>query len=49
MKNFLLLHINLMVTFKNDIQHWIYSSDKHDASKDIITLESLKDKLKQVT
>lgn len=38
-----------MVTFKNDIQHWIYSNDKHDLSKDIMTLDALKDKLKQVT
>lgn len=38
-----------MVTFKNDIQHWIYSNDEHDLSKDIMTLDSLKDKLKQVT
>lgn len=38
-----------MVTFKNDIQHWIYSNDKHDLSKDVMTLDALKDKLKQVT
>jgi len=38
-----------MVTFRSELKHWIFSSDKHDISKDIMTLDSVQEKFKQVT
>lgn len=38
-----------MVTFKSELKHWIFSSDKHDISKDIMTLDAVQEKFKQVT
>ena len=37
------------VKFKNELQHWIYSSDTKDKFGDIMTMDALKDKLKDVT
>ena len=39
----------MMVKFKGELSHWIYSSDKKDKFSDIMTMDSLKDKLKDVT
>lgn len=38
-----------MVKFSKEIDHWIYSSDKKNKFEDIMTLDALKDKLKDVT
>lgn len=38
-----------MISFKGEIQHWIYSSDKKNKSDSVMTLDKLKDKLKDVT
>lgn len=37
------------VTFKNELTHWIYGVDKTDKFADIMTMDALKDKLKDVT
>ena len=36
-----------MVTFKNELKHWIFSSDKKDLSKDVMLYDSLKGKIEQ--
>lgn len=38
-----------MISFKSELKHWIFSSDKHDISKDLMTLDDIKEKFKQVT
>ena len=38
-----------MVKFKNELTHWIYGSDNKDKFGDIMTMDALKDKLKDVT
>jgi hypothetical protein len=38
-----------MVKFEKEIDHWIYSSDKKNKYEDIMSLDSLKNKLKDVT
>ena len=38
-----------MVKFKNELTHWIYGTDNKDKFGDIMTMDVLKDKLKDVT
>ena len=38
-----------MVKFKNELTHWIYGSDNKNKFGDIMTMDALKDKLKDVT
>lgn len=38
-----------MVKFNGEIDHWIYSNDKKNKFADIMTVDQLKDKLKDVT
>ena len=38
-----------MVKFKNEISHWIYGVDNKNKFDDIMTMDSLRDKLKDVT
>lgn len=38
-----------MVKFKNELTHWIYGSDDKNKFGDIMTMDALKDKLKDVT
>ena len=38
-----------MVKFKGELTHWIYGSDNKDKFGDIMTMDALKDKLKDVT
>lgn len=38
-----------LVRFKGEIDHWIYSDDHKDKFKDIMTMDQLKNKLKDVT
>lgn len=37
-----------LVTFKHDIKHYLYSSDKKDISDELTSVESLKEKMKNV-
>lgn len=37
------------VTFKNELTHWIYGVDKKDKFADVMTMDALRDKLKDVT
>ena len=38
-----------MVKFNKELDHWIYSSDKKSKFDDIMTLDALKNKMKDVT
>ena len=38
-----------MVTYKNEIEHYLYSNKKHTAADDVFTLDALKDKMKYAT
>lgn len=38
-----------MVKFKEDPKHWIFSDNKKDLSKEIMTMKQLRDKFKDVT
>ena len=38
-----------MVTFKTDIEHYLYSNKKHSAADEVFTLDALKEKMKNVT
>ena len=38
-----------MVKFKGEISHWIYGNDHKNKFEDIMTMDALKDKLKDVT
>lgn len=38
-----------MVSFKEDPKHWIFSDDKRDMSKEIMSLNDLQQKFSQVT
>ena len=37
------------VSFKNELTHWIYGVDKTDKFADIMTMDALRNKLKDVT
>ena len=37
------------VSFKNELTHWIYGADKKDKFSDVMTMDALRDKLKDVT
>ena len=37
------------VSFKNELTHWIYGAEKNNKFEDIMTMDALKDKLKDVT
>lgn len=39
----------MMVKFNKEIDHWIYSPEKKNKFEDLMTLDALKDKLKDVT
>ena len=41
--------MKLMVKFKGELTHWIYGSDNKNKFSDIMTMDALKDKLKDVT
>ena len=38
-----------MVKFKGEISHWIYGNDRKNKFEDIMTMDALKDKLKERT
>jgi hypothetical protein len=39
----------MMVTFKSEIKHWIFGNDKRDLSKEIMTVDDVKEKFKHAT